>query len=156
MTMKAIILTFAPVSEEEKNILRNTNIVKVAINQHAEELKPTYRICSDYGIIGNLLENYSQNVITVREWVNHERLIYAGNISFKGSTMVACIEYLVKDYDDILIIGDNTVHSESFKNRINQEIETITKNNPEVKIYQYRQGNFNLPVESVKEFTERN
>lgn len=156
--MKAIILTNADIDEHDKELLRDTEITKIAINQHAEELKPNYRICSDYGIIGNLLENYSQQIITLREWVNHERLIYAGSISFKGSTMIAGIEYLInKNYSEILIVGDNTVHSDIFQNRINDEIEIIKNNKPDINIFQFSQGNFNLPVKSVEEFLkERN
>jgi hypothetical protein len=150
---KAIILTFAPVTPKERKLLIRTKILKFAINQHAEYLKPDYRICTDYGVIGNLLQNFSQRIITTREWVPNKRLIYAGQINFKGSTIVSCVEYLISvGIKEILIVGDNTVHSEVFKNRINAELLIIRQKNQNVKVYQYRKGNFYLPVKSVKHF----
>ena len=150
---KVIILTFAPVNAKERKLLKDTRIVKVAINQHAEYLKPDYRICTDYGVIGNLLQNYQQKIITTREWVPNKRLIYAGQISFKGSTIVSCVEYIIqKGFKQILIVGDNTVHSESFQNRINSELVRILDENADIKIFQYRKGNFYLPVKSIKQF----
>ena len=154
---KAIILTNAFVENDDKNILINTNITKIAINHHAEDLKPDYRICSDY-IITNLLYKFNQPIISIREFVNNKKIIYAGNISFKGSTMIACIEYLINSgYNEILIIGDNTVHQDFFQKRINDEIDIIKSNKKDINIYQYSNGNFNLPVMNVKEFIkERN
>lgn len=150
---KAMILTFAPVSPKERKSIRRTDIKKYAINQHAEYLKPDFRICSDYGVIGNLLQNFTQKIITIREWVPHERLIYAGQIQFKGSTIVALIEYLIsQNFKEILIVGDNTVHSTIFQDRVNKEIQEICNKNPEIKIYQYSKGNFPLPVQKVKQF----
>jgi hypothetical protein len=146
-------LTFAPVTPKERKLLIRTKILKFAINQHAEYLKPDYRICTDYGVIGNLLQNFSQRIITTREWVPNKRLIYAGQINFKGSTIVSCVEYLISvGFKEILIIGDNTVHSETFKNRINAELLIIQQKYQNVKVYQYRKGNFYLPVKSVKHF----
>lgn len=151
--MKAIILTFSPVSDEDKQLLVSTDITKIAINQHAEELNPTYRIVSDYGIVGVLLERFPQKIVTLRDYATNERLIYAGHINFKGSTMIATVEYLISEkYDDILIVGDNTVHSEIFKERVNKEMDIVRENNPDIKIFQYTNGNFNLPVKSIQQF----
>ena len=151
--MKALILTFAPVTEKQKELIKNTNITKIAINGHSEELNPDYRICSDYGVIEFLMKYFKQKIITVREWVKDERLINATNILFKGSTLVAAIDYLVfKKYDEILIVGDNTVREKFFQKRINDEIEKIKKENPQIKIFQYRKGNYNLSVLSVERF----
>lgn len=154
-TNKAIILTSIELSDNDIELLKNTNIFKIALNQHAENLKPDFRICTDY-VIGNLLENFSQKIVTVRDWVPNARLIYAGEILFKGSTIVACIEYLIKkDFKNILIVGDNTVHGEIFQNRIITEIEKILKQYKDVKLFQFEFGNFNLPVMSINDFTER-
>lgn len=151
--MKAIVLTPAPIQPEDVQPLIDTNIEKYAINGHAEWLKPTYRICSDYGVIGYLLEYFPQEIITTREYAQNKRLIYAGDISFKGSTMTACIEYLVsRGYKKILIIGDNTVHDKFFQDRINTEIKRILEENSDVEIFQYSKGNFNLPIMTVQKF----
>jgi hypothetical protein len=151
--MKAIILTQVFVNQEDIELLKNTDIVKYALNQHAQYLNPTYRICSDYGVIGNLLVNYPQEIITIRDWAYNPRLIYAGQIQFRGSTMVACIEYLIsKGYKKILIVGDNTVHQVFFQDRIKTEIKRILQENSVIEIYQYSNGNFNLPTMTVKQF----
>lgn len=151
--MKAIILTFSPVSDVDKQLLIDTDITKIAINQHAEELNPTYRIVSDYGIVGILLERFKQKIVTLRDYAMNERLIYAGHITFKGSTMIATVEYLIsKGYNEILIVGDNTVHSEIFKERVNKEMDIIRENNSDTKIFQYTNGNFNLPVKTIEQF----
>lgn len=151
--MKAIILTFAPVSESDTELLINTKILKLAINGHAEKLKPDLRICTDYGIVGDLLQKFTQKIITTRDYAPNERLIYAGQLFFKGSTMVSAVEYLIKTGNKkILIVGDNTVHQEFFKERINNEINLILKENPEIEIFQYINGNFRLPVKSVEQF----
>jgi len=151
--MKAIILTWAKVSDNDVQLLINTNIHKFAINQHAEYLKPDFRICSDFGVIANLLNNFSQNVITVRDYVPNDRIIYAGHIPFKGSTMIACIEYLLsKGYTQILIVGDNTVHQKTFQNRINHELKIILNEKSDIKIFQYSNGNFDLPAMSISQF----
>lgn len=150
--MKAIVLTNAPVNDTQAELLKNTNIKKFAINAHAQVLNPDFRVCSDYGIIEYLLRFFPQKIVTTREWVPDKRLIYAGHIAFKGSTMVACIEYLIdQKYKDILIVGDNTIHDENFKQRINKEIDLIIANN-EVNIFQYTNGNYNLPVKTVEQF----
>lgn len=156
--MKAIILTFAPVNESEKKCLIETSIYKIALNQHAENLKPNIRICTDYGVFAGLLKKFKQKIVSTREYVPHERQIYAGQISFKGSTLVACIEYLIyKKYDNILIVGDNKVHTQVFQERVKAEINEILRLNHDTKIYQYSNGNFNLPVVSIENFIkERN
>ena len=151
--MKAIVLTHAPVEQKDIQPLIDTKIHKYAINGHAEYLKPTYRICSDYGVIGYLLECFTQEIITTREYAQNKRLIYAGDISFKGSTMTACIEYLVsRGYKKILIIGNNTVHEKFFQDRINSEIQRILQENSDVEIFQYSKGNFKLPTMTVQQF----
>ena len=150
---KAIILTSVHVENQEKELLKNTSIFKIAINQHAEDLNPHQRICSDYGVIGHLLQNFSQNIVTIRDWAENDRLIYAGQIPFKGSTIVCAVEYLIyQRYREILIVGDNSVHQDFFKQRVKKEMDLILQNNSEVQIFQYSQGNFNLPVKTVDKF----
>ena len=117
--MKAIILTQAPITKEEKVILKETNIFKIAINQHAEELNPDIRIISDY-VLNDICTKFPQKVLSVRDKFRYNscRVEYF-DTEFKGATIVSAIEYLIsKKYDKILIIGDNSVHSEEFKNLV--------------------------------------
>jgi len=153
--MKAIVLTNAYVDEHEQQLLKDTNIFKIALNFHAEHLKPDLRIATDYGMANGMIACFSQKVVTIRDYFQHERNIYRGQITFKGSTIVACIEYLIfEKFDEILLIADNSVHQEWFKDRIKKEIDLIMNQKRGVKIYQYRNGNFNLPEMSIQEFTK--
>ena len=147
--MKAIILTYAPVPESEQEFLKSTKIFKLALNQHAEEYKPDLRICSDY-ILDDICRKFSQKVVSVRDnfRFSTNRVEYFPN--FKGATILSGIEYLIfKGYDEILIIGDNTVNTKEFQDNVNHHLEQIKEY---ASIYQYTNGNFNLPVKSITEF----
>lgn len=148
--MKAVILTYAQVDEEEKIILRNTNIYKLALNQHAEELYPHARIITDY-ILSKIYKNFSQKIISVREKSRtySDRIEYF-DAEFKGSTIVAAIDYLIsKKYGEILIVGNNKVNHNQFRDWVNAEIDKIKD---KAYIYQYSDGNFNLPIKTIREF----
>lgn len=150
--MKAVILTYAPVSSQEKELLIKTGIFKIALNQHAEALKPDTRIITDY-FLENLYNRFSQKIISIRDRLNFntERVEYP-DIEFRGSTIIAALEYLIsKGYDEILIIGNNKVNSLEFRDMVNNDIEKLKTN---AKIYQYSDGNFNLPVMGVKDFLQ--
>lgn len=148
--MKAIILTQSPVNESERELLKKAKIFKLALNRHAEDLQPDARIISDY-CLGDICKKFSQKIISVRDRFGYEtnRVEYF-NGEFKGATIVSAIDYLIsKNYDEILIVGDNTVHGEEFQSLIKREIDNL-KDRP--KIYQYTNGNFNLPTLSITEF----
>lgn len=151
--MKAIILTYAPVDEHEKEILKETNIFKLAINQHAEEFKPHMRICSDW-ILKYLLRDFPEDILSVRERLRcpSKRVKYS-DIEFKGSTIISAIEWLIQSgYNDILIIGDNTVNHKEFQEIVKDNI-TQPKSDAGITIWQYKYGgNFDLPVKSITNF----
>lgn len=119
-------------------------------------LKPNARIISDY-VLPKIYERFSQKIISVREKLRFysERVEYF-NGEFKGSTILAGIDYLIsKKYDEILIVGDNKVNHSRFQDLVKTEIDKIGVNewvNKGIKIYQYSKGNFNLPVKSIPEF----
>lgn len=151
---KAIILSQIPLNNHNINLLKMTNILKIALNHHAEYLKPCLRICTDYSIATILLNKFKQNVVTIRDYSPDKRIIYKPEIIFKGSTIVAAIEFLIlSGYKEILLVADNTIHDEWFKNRVNKEIDKINKQNKNIKIYQFSNGNFNLDIKSVEDFT---
>ena len=152
--MKAVILTYAPVQDSEQELLLRTNIFKLALNQHAKELKPNARIITDY-ILLKILSNSSEKIISLREKLRYysPRVEYP-KIEFKGSTIIAGIEYLIsKGFNEILIIGDNKVNSADFRDEVNKAMDKIKH---KAKIYQYSKGNFNLEVKSIKEFLDYN
>jgi len=149
---KAIILTYAPVTEEEKNILQNTEIYKLAINQHGSIYKPDLRIVSDY-ILLKILPKFPEKVISIRERLRcpSKRVEYF-DTEFKGATIISAVQYLYfKGYSEILIVGDNLVNGIEFQNLVKSEIGKIPSN---LKMYQYSKGNFNLPIRSIKDFCD--
>ena len=148
--MKSIILTSASIEDAEQKILTETSIFKLALNHHAEMFKPNARIITDY-VLQKIIKRFPENIISIREKLRcpSNRVEYP-NIEFKGSTMVAAVEYLIKNgFDEILIAGDNTVHTKEFQNLINDKISRLTSKS---KIYQYKNGNFHLPVKTVTDF----
>lgn len=150
---KAIILTGAPVKMREHSLLKNTNIFKVAINQHAEDLKPDIRICTDWNL-QYLLNSFPENVISLRDKsrCKSPRVIYP-DIEYKGATIIAAVEYLINQgYTDILIVGDNTVNIKAFQENIKKHIGQLAKL---TRIYCYTKGNFNLPCKKITEFLKQ-
>lgn len=152
--MKAIILTYAPVEEYERKILKETDIFKLAINQHAEEYRPSIRFITDY-ILAEICQYFPEKVVSVRDKFRYEsgRVEYF-DTEFKGVTMISAIEYLIyKGFDEILIVGDNTVNEKEFQDAIKRETDILKE---KVSIYQYSKGNFNLPIKSISEFISKN
>ena len=148
--MKAIILTYAPVQDSEREILKCTKIFKLALNQHAADLKPDARIITDY-VLPRILKNFPEKIISIREKLRcfSPRIEYP-DIEFKGSTIIAALDYLIsKNYDEILIVGDNSVNTKKFQDEVNIEIDKIKE---KAKIYQYKKGNFKIGIKTVKEF----
>lgn len=147
---KAMVLTYAPVSKDEAKLIKETTVLKLAINQHAEELNPQIRICSDWNL-PYICHNFNQPIISVRDYFRYinPRLI-PNNLEFKGATIIAAVEWLIsKHYNDILIIGDNTVNTEEFQDNVNKHITPLMEY---AAIWQYRFGKFQLPVKSISKF----
>lgn len=148
--MKAIILTYAPISDEERDILKRTDIFKLALNQHSKDLNPHARIITDY-ILLKVYKSCPERIISVREKFKfYSSRVEYPEIEFKGSTIIAAADYLIsKNYDEILIVGDNKVNSVEFRNKVNEKMDIISS---EAKIFQYTNGNFNLPVRKIADF----
>lgn len=148
--MKAIILTYAPVSESEQKLLKNTHIAKLAINQHGEEYKPHIRICGDYNL-AYIYKNFKQPIISIREHFRYiNPRVIPNNLEFKGATIISAVEWLIEmNCDEILIVGDNTVNTKDFQDNVKTQISKLQEH---AKIYQYTNGNFDLPVKSISEF----
>ena len=148
--MKAIILTYAPVNDFEREILIHTKIFKLALNQHSKDLIPDARIVTDY-VLPQIIKICPEKIISVREKLRFDfpRVEYP-NIEFKGSTIIAAVDYLIStNYDEILIVGDNRVNTAKFQAEVNKEMDKLSS---KIKIYQYSKGNFNLRVKSINEF----
>lgn len=145
--MKCVILTNYETTEEEAFYLTNytSNCYKIALNQHAGQYNPDVRICSDY-IAERLCQNFDEPILSVRDRFKASRVKHI-DIEFKGATILAAIDYAkLKGYDNILLVADNTVHSKEFQQLVKDNIVD------DGTIYQCSDGNFNLPVKSIKEW----
>lgn len=149
----ALILTSIDLNIEDRNLIRTAKFFKLALNHHARELLPNARIFTDYVNFPYVLKEFPTDlIITVRSFPRNKtkNIIIPKNIQFKGSTMVAAVEFLQNNgVNRVLIVGDNTVHSKSFQDDVKNQLDCIKKT---AEIYQFSNGNFNLPVKSIKEF----
>lgn len=146
--MKCVILTNYPTTEEEAFYLTNytNNCYKIAINGHAEQYNPDVRIITDY-IADIICQQYPEPILSVRDRSKSSSRIKHIDIEFKGATIIAAVDYAKsKGYDNILLVADNTVRSKEF--------QQLIKNNiiDDGTVYQCSNGNFNLPVKSIKEW----
>ena len=145
--MKGIILTYAPVNDEEKELLVKTRIYKLAINQHAEELKPNQRIVTDYNAVDYIVRSFKQPVIGVR--ATDPRIKTVDYVEFKGATILAAIDFCIYNgITELLLVADNTVNTKDFQDLVIRDLQE----DKGINIYQYRDGNFPLAVKSVKDF----
>lgn len=153
--MKAIILTGIPIITRHKNLIKNTNVFKLALNGYSEELSPDVRFISDY-VLDYIYENFPEPIVTVRDFPEKKylRVIKAG-VEFKGATIISSCEWLYNNnYNNILIVGDNTVHNKTHQNNVRQGIKELSKLHPDLNIFQFKKGNFNLPVKSINKFIQ--
>lgn len=147
--MKAIVLTYAKLNKEEKELLKNTEIFKIACNTYCAELKPNIRLCADK-IVDKCLECDTCPVISCNYDLEKERVINGSYLPNRHSSLLYCIDYLyLKGYSDVLLIATNPVGTNTYK--INLEGTDFMKDC--FNLYQYsEEGTFNVPVKTVKEF----
>lgn len=145
--MKGIILTYAPLTQEEKDLLTNTKIYKLALNQHADELKPNQRIVTDYCGVQTIISKFKEPVVGVR--VKHPSIKTVDYVEFKGATILAAIDFCIYNgITDLLLVADNTVHNKEFQNIIIRDLQEEKG----INLFQYRNGNFPLATKSVRDF----
>lgn len=153
---KAIVLTYAPISKEEEKLLKNTDIFKIACNWHAENLKPNKRLIVDKKIIDKVKAVGKQNIVTLNEYYDDERLEDYRHLPRRNSTLPSCVDYLVEhDFTDVLLVANNLVTngqeiSINFQNNNRKLINQLTN---VIDIYKYSEnGVFDVPHLSIKEF----
>lgn len=146
--MKAIILTYAPVNKKEKELLKNTNIFKIATNFSAAELKPDLRLCID-NIVNKCLNCDSCPVVSINYDLEKERVINGCYLPKRHTTLVSCIDYLyLKGYTSILLIATNP---DSATCKLN--IEGINSLKDCLYLYKYKKEcNLDIPYKSIGDF----
>lgn len=146
--MKAIVLTYAPVTKQESKLLKKTNIFKIACNNYCAEMKPNVRLCVD-NIVDKCLNCDTCPVISKNYDLDKERVINACYLPKRNTTLISCIDYLyLKGYTSVLLVATNPV-SATYK----LNIEGINSLKDCLYLYKYsKDGNLDIPYKSIKDF----
>lgn len=154
---KAIILTYAPVDEEEKELLRDTDVFKIACNTYCADLKPHVRLTAD-NIVDKCLECDTCPVVSVNYDTEKERVINACYLPHRFSSLIYCLDYLyLNGYTDVLLVANNLVTNNKPVSQSFQEnnVKGVDSYKGSLYIYKYsKEGVFNVPTVKVKEFLE--
>ncbi len=160
--MKAIILTYAPVKDNEKQLIKSFKGLKVLINHTPNEFNAQYRIFRDYPYYEGYL-NYPEKLITWKKkhpkiWFTFESTQKPNSdnpkeLFFMGGSITCGVDFAIKQgATAILLIADNTVHSRGFQDEIKIGITKLSKH---ANIYKYNNiGNFNnnTKYKSIQDF----
>lgn len=146
---KAIILTYAPVSNEDAKLLKNTDIFKIATNYSAAELKPNIRLTAD-DIVDKCLECDTCPVLSIHHDLGKDRVINASYLPNRKSSLLSCIDYLyLQGYDDVLLVATNPPDTAT------HIMNKRGVNNMKTSLYLYKyteEGCFDIPYMTIKEF----
>ena len=145
---KAIVLTYAPVTDEEKQLLKNTDIFKIATNFSAVKLNPDIRLTAD-NIVDKCLECDDIPVVSLNYDLHKERVLSAINYPKRHSSLLSCIDYLFfHGYNAILLVASNPDSATSIINY--KGIEYMKEY---LYLFKYTEdGNMNIPHLTVKDF----
>ena len=146
--MKAIILTYAPVTKQEEKLLKNTDIFKIATNFCSAHLKPDLRLCAD-DIVDKCLNCDSCPVVSVNYDLGKERVINGSYLPKRHTTLVTCVDYLyLKGYTSILLVATNP---DSPTYTLN--IRGINSIKDCLYLYKYSpECNLDIPYKTIKDF----
>ena len=145
---KAIVLTYAPITNQESKMLKETDIFKIACNSYCAELKPDVRLCVD-NIVDICLNCDTCPVISKNYDLEKERVINACYLPKRNTTLISCIDYLyLKGYTNVLLVATNP---DSATYKLN--IEGINTLKDCLYLYKYSKGgNLDIPYKSIKDF----
>lgn len=153
---KAVILTYAKISDEEKELLKNSKVFKIACNNYCADLKPNIRLCAD-DIVQKCLDCDTCPVISLNySWGKDKRIIEAGHLPKRHSSLISCIDWLIiNKFTHILLVANNL---QATGRDIKEDMQKINRegvNNLKKYLYLYKYSNegvFDIPQKSVKEF----
>lgn len=170
--MKAFVLTRCDsVLPEDVKIIQSSNIFKVCVNNASYNCN--YRLFHDYSHYDGFVKYFSEPLITsyhALQSVERTEIQKTGRFSlfynttdipntknknelfFATGSIIPSIDYCIKNgASEVLLVADNNVYSDNFKDGINKALnKLITHSN----IYQFSNGNFKLPIKSIKDFIE--
>lgn len=145
---KAIVLTYAPVTKAEAELLKNTDIFKIATNFSAAELNPNIRLTAD-DIVDKCLNCDDCDVVSLNYDLDKKRVVNGHYLPKRHTSLVSCVDYLVlKGFTHILLVASNPVSATSKMN-----YEGINQLKNYLYLYKYtKDGNLDIPHKTVKEF----
>lgn len=146
--MKAIVLTHAPITKKEQELLKNTDIFKIACNDYCAELDPNLRLCAD-DIVDKCLICDNCPVVSLNYDLDKEGVINACYLPNRHTTLVSCVDYLyLKGFTSILLVATNPV-SATYK----LNIEGINSIKDCLYLYKYSKDcNLDIPYKNIKDF----
>jgi len=172
--MKAAIITRAlyerPESQENRTLLNSSDIFKIAVN--TVDVKANIRLFMDTQHWKHYLK-YPEFLLTTARGLqlipekNQDKFNYfnfeknpctSENTELFGmlGSLGASIDLAYKlGVKDLLLVADNriTEDGEMFKNGYCEQARLVTDfYNTKMNVYQFTQGDFNLPVKSIKDF----
>ncbi|MCQ2957306.1 MAG: hypothetical protein MJ180_00215 [Candidatus Gastranaerophilales bacterium] len=152
---KAIILTYADITEEEKELLKNTDVFKIACNNYCAELKPNIRLCAD-DIVDKCLNCDSCPVISINYDRDKKGVIDGHYLPNRNSSLILCLDYLIyKRYDSVLLVANNQMsNNRDIKADFqNYNRKCVNELKPYINMYKYSEnGVFDIPHLKIKEF----
>ena len=146
--MKALVLTYAPITKQEASLLKNTDVYKIACNNYCAELKPNIRLTAD-NIVQKCLDCDTCDVISLNYELERKRVINGCYMPVRHSSLLSCIDYLyLNGFTSVLLVASNP---DSATCKINYEGVNDIKDC--LNLYKYsKNGNFDIPYMSIKEF----
>lgn len=153
--MKAIVLTYAPITKKETELLKKTDIFKIACNTYRAELKPNIRLTAD-DIVDKCLECDTCPVISLNYDIGKENVINGSHLPKRHTSLVSCCDYLITQrFTDILLVATNTVANGKDINKSFQNINRkgINSLKDYARIYKYSDNAiFDVPTITIEGF----
>ena len=176
--MKALIVTrffkTNHLTDFQKMLIESTSCLKIAVNNSGLN-NFDYLLFHDYAHWKSYIAKYpDKKLITVKypkrrlESIGldkHFHLFYTScrepntpnknDLFFKMGSIIPAIDFVTKEgATEILIVGDNKVHNQTFQESIKKSVKRLSEH---ALIYQCTEsGNFALPTKSVEEFLDIN
>ena len=169
--MKALVLTRCEINEKNRALIENSNLFKISVNYALFD--SDVRLFHDQRYWKHYVADFKDILITHENILNNIgieqikqskrfKLFYKNasipnttnqnELFYKINSVIPAIDYCIKqNYQDILIVGDNTVYSKEFQEEYNKATNVL-KNY--CNLYQFSNGNFDLATKSIEEFHE--
>ena len=149
--MKALILTNYEVTQKERYLIECSSVLKIAVNW--AWYLADYRVAQDQYYEDEILSQFSEQLIQYSPFPiqsRKKRITIDHTLWFSYGSITTAISLAIqKGCEDILLVADNTIHQDKFKQGIKDAVNVLKS---KANIYQCSNGNFELPTISIQEF----